>query len=109
MPENSPKLKVNSAKRFGGEWLDLRLTGVSFDDAVSEAFKFQQQTDAVFIHAFDNHHVIEGQGGVACEILEDWHHDSLDYVFVCCGGGGLLSGMSCYLSQMSPETAVIGF
>lgn len=28
---------------------------------------------------------------------------------MCCGGGGLLSGTSCYLSQMSPQTKVIGF
>ena len=59
-------MKVNSARRFGGEWLDLRLTGVTFDDAVAEAFKFQEKTNAVFIHAFDNLDVIEGQGGVAC-------------------------------------------
>ena len=58
MPEITPKLKINSVRRFGGEWLDLRLTGNTFDDAVAEAFKFQQETDAVFIHAFDNLNVI---------------------------------------------------
>lgn len=66
MPENTPKLKVHSARRFGGEWLDIKMTGVTFDDAVSEAFKFQKESDSVFIHAFDNLEVIEGQGGVAC-------------------------------------------
>ena len=42
MPETTPKLKVNSAKRFGGEWLDIRLTGMTFDDAVAEANKFKK-------------------------------------------------------------------
>lgn len=78
------------------------MVGVTFDDAVSAANQYKEKTNAVFIHAFDNLHVIEGQGGVACEILEDWNSDPLHYAFVCCGGGGLLSGMSCYMSQMSP-------
>lgn len=82
---------------------------MTFDDAVAAANDFKEKTNAVFIHAFDNLKVIEGQGGVACEILEDWNTDQLDYVFVCCGGGGLLSGMGCYLSQMSPLTKVVGF
>ena len=42
MPSITPKLKVNNAKRFGGEWLDIVLTGVNFDDAVSEARKFEK-------------------------------------------------------------------
>jgi len=41
--------------------------------------------------------------------LEDWNEGDLDYVFVCCGGGGLLSGTACYLSQMSPHTKIVGF
>jgi threonine dehydratase len=69
MPAITPKLKINSARRFGGEWLDIVLTGISFDDAVSEAKKFQEKTNVIFIHAFDNPYVIEGQGGVAVEIL----------------------------------------
>lgn len=42
MPSITPKLKINNAKRFGGEWLDIVLTGVNFDDAVSEARKFEK-------------------------------------------------------------------
>lgn len=53
-------------RNHGGEWLDLRLVGVTFDDAVSAANEFREKTNAVFIHAFDNLKVIEGQGGVAC-------------------------------------------
>lgn len=49
--------------------MDIRLVGVTFDDAVGAANEFRDKTSAVFIHAFDNLTVIEGQGGVACEIL----------------------------------------
>lgn len=41
MPEVTPKLKINSVKHHGGDWLDIVLVGLTFDDAVSEAFKFQ--------------------------------------------------------------------
>lgn len=65
MPSITPKLKIKSVQRFGGEWLEIILTGTTFDDAVTEARKFQDQHNAVFIHAFDNRKVIEGQGGLA--------------------------------------------
>lgn len=40
MPSITPKLKIKSVQRFGGEWLDIILTGTTFDDAVAEARKF---------------------------------------------------------------------
>jgi len=45
------------------------LTGTTFDEAVAAGKKFSEETNAVFIHAFDNLNVIEGQGGLAAEIL----------------------------------------
>lgn len=69
MPATTPKLKIKSVQRFGGDWLNIILTGNTFDDAVAQARKFEKQNNAVFIHAFDNKKVIEGQGGLAAEIL----------------------------------------
>lgn len=72
--------------------------------------KFRDENNSVFIHAFDNIKVIEGQGGVAAEILEEWTSpEPIDYVFTCVGGGGLASGIGSYLSQMAPDTKLIGF
>jgi threonine dehydratase len=65
MPATTPKLKTSLVRHHGGEWLNIVLTGTTFDDAVTEARKFQQTTNSVFIHAFDDIHVIEGQGGLA--------------------------------------------
>ena len=110
MPSITPKLKIKSVQRFGGEWLDIILTGTTFDDAVAEARKFQEKNNAVFIHAFDNLKVIQGQGGLAAEILEDWKdQQTLDYLFTCVGGGGLASGLVSYFRQMAPETKIYGF
>ena len=74
MPSNTPKLKINLVKHHGGEqYLTIILTGNTFDDAVAEAKKFQEKNNSVFIHAFDNIKVIEGQGGLAAQILEEWN------------------------------------
>jgi threonine dehydratase len=86
------------------------LVGTTFDDAVSAAMKFRDEYNSVFIHAFDNIKVIEGQGGVAAELLEEWNSRvSIDYVFTCVGGGGLASGIGSYLAQMAPDVKLVGF
>lgn len=72
MPSNTPKIKINNAKRHGGDWLVIELVGNTFDDAVTAGLKYSQETNAVFIHAFNNITVVEGQGGLAAEILEEW-------------------------------------
>lgn len=72
MPATTPKIKISMVKHHGGDWLDVELIGTTFDDAVAAGLKFSQETNAVFIHAFNNIHVIEGQGGLAAEILEEW-------------------------------------
>lgn len=110
MPATTPKLKTNSVRHHGGEWLEIVLTGTTFDDAVAEARKYQEKTNAVFIHAFDNINVIEGQGGLAAEILEEWNFsEPLQYVFTCVGGGGLASGLGSYFTQMAPDVKLVGF
>jgi threonine dehydratase len=58
MPSTTPKLKIKSVQRFGGEWLDIRLTGNTYDDALFEAKKYEKMHNAVFIHAFDHPKVI---------------------------------------------------
>lgn len=73
MPATTPKLKFTYVKHHGGEWLDIVLIGTTFDDAVTAAMKFRDENNSVFIHAFDNIQVIEGQGGLAAEILEEWN------------------------------------
>ena len=60
-----------------------------------------------FIHPFDDPDVIAGQGTVAVELVRQ-AQQPLDYVFVCCGGGGLLAGMAAYLRYVWPQTRIIG-
>ena len=59
-----------------------------------------------FIPPFDDNRIIEGQGTVAVEILED--QSDIDYLFVPVGGGGLSAGVGSYFKTYSPKTKVIG-
>ena len=106
MPVTTPKQKIERVKIFGGEYVDIILTGDNFDDAQYEAQK--QNTDKdLFVHAFDDVNVIEGQGTIGLEILDqvDKH---FDYLIVPVGGGGLISGIITVFKELSPKTKIIG-
>ena len=106
MPETTPKQKVERVKMFGGDFIKIILSGDNFDDAQKEAQKHLTD-DATFIHPFDDIKVIEGQGTVALEILDqiDKH---FDYLIVPIGGGGLISGIITVFKELSPKTKIIG-
>ena len=106
MPETTPKQKVERVKMFGGDFIEIILVGDTFDDAQKEAQK-QLDNDTVFIHPFDDKEVIEGQGTVALEILDqiDKH---FDYLVIPIGGGGLIAGIISVFKELSPKTKIIG-
>jgi len=106
MPVTTPKQKIERVKIFGGEYVEIILIGDNFDDAQYEAQK--QNTDKdLFVHAFDDVNVIEGQGTIGLEILDqvDKH---FDYLIVPVGGGGLISGIITVFKELSPKTKIIG-
>ena len=106
MPETTPKQKVERVKMFGGDFIKIILSGDNFDDAEKEAQKHLTD-DTTFIHPFDDIKVIEGQGTVALEILDqiDKH---FDYLIVPIGGGGLISGIITVFKELSPKTKIVG-
>lgn len=107
MPITTPQQKVNKVKRFGKDKVQVILTGDTFDDSYIKALEDSEQNDISFIHPFNDERVMEGQGTVGLEILEDCK-DPIDYIFVCIGGGGLASGLGSYFKQISPNTKIIG-
>jgi threonine dehydratase len=64
----------------------------------------------VFIPPYDHTYVIAGQGTVGKEMIEDLQSSGvrLDYLFVCVGGGGLISGICLAANALSPNTMIIG-
>ncbi|RXZ01676.1 threonine ammonia-lyase IlvA [Fictibacillus sp. S7] len=107
MPTTTPKQKVSQVKFFGGEHVEVVLTGDTFDDAYEQAIASSREENRTFIHPYDNEDVIAGQGTVAVEILNDCD-DNIDYMFVPIGGGGLAAGMGTFMKSVSPQTKVIG-
>lgn len=106
MPIITPKQKVNQTKMFGEENIEIRLVGDTFDDCAVAAKKFTEENNMTFIPPFDDHRIIEGQGTVGVEILEDL--SEVDYVFIPVGGGGLSAGVGTYFKTYSPKTKIIG-
>jgi threonine dehydratase len=107
MPIPTPKQKVKQVTMFGKTWVDIKLVGDTFDDASEEAQRFCQEQGAQFIPPFNDLKVIEGQGTVGLEI----HHEateSIDFLLMPVGGGGLSAGVGSYFRQVSPDTRLIG-
>lgn len=108
MPAPTPKQKVEAVRRIGKEYVSIVLSGDSYDDAKAAALKYVQQHDKIFVPPFDDKLIIEGQGTVAIEILEQMGKKKIDYLFVPIGGGGLSAGIITYFKQFSPRTKIIG-
>jgi threonine dehydratase len=107
MPVTTPLQKVRKVEDFGGPNVEIILSGDTYDDAYTSAWEHCLTAGAVFIHPFDDLKVIEGQGTVGLEILEDAAFEP-DYLFVPVGGGGLAAGVSTYFAEHCPHTAIVG-
>lgn len=107
MPTPTPKQKIEQVKMFGEGYIDIQLAGDTFDDAYTEARKHADLHNQAFVHPFNDPKIIEGQGTVGLEMIEQ-SDAPLDYVFVPIGGGGLSAGVSAVLKTLSPQTKIIG-
>ena len=107
MPSPTPSQKIKQVQMFGKEYVEIVLTGDTYDDAYNEAKKYAVENDLTFVHPFNDLQVIEGQATVGLEILNDTS-DSIDYLFLPIGGGGLASGVSSVFKNLSPTTKIIG-
>lgn len=103
MPGNSPQVKVNAVKGYGGKVIFCQPTLRAREET---ARRIQQKTNAVFIPPYDDPLVIAGQGTAFKEFFED--AGKLDYLFVPVGGGGLASGTSIAGKHLCPTIKVIG-
>ncbi|MDC8003142.1 threonine ammonia-lyase IlvA [Aureisphaera galaxeae] len=107
MPATTPMQKIEQVQHFGEGYVEVCLEGDTFDDAYGAAMLVSKAEKKTFIHPFDDEKVIEGQGTIGLEILEQ-SSEPLDYVFVPVGGGGLAAGLSSVFQQLSPSTKIIG-
>ena len=106
MPIITPNQKVSQTKMFGEEFIEVKLTGDTYNECAVAAKKYTEEKGMAFIPPFDDYKIIEGQGTVGVEILEE--QSKVDYLFVPVGGGGLSAGVGSYFKTFSPLTKIIG-
>lgn len=103
MPQHTPLIKVEATEAHGAE---VVLAGEVYDEAYQKACDLQKEHGYTFVHPFNDEDVIEGQGTIALEILDEL--PEADIILVPIGGGGLISGIACAAKQIKPTIKIIG-
>ncbi len=103
LPATAPISKIEATRQYGAE---IRLVDGVYDDAYASALKFRDETNAIFVHPFDDEDVIAGQATVALELIEQL--PDMDAVIVPVGGGGLISGIAYTIKTIMPSCKVYG-
>jgi threonine dehydratase len=103
MPLMTPLVKTSATAEFGAEVI---LHGANYDEACEEALRLAREEGTTFLHPFDDIAVINGQGTIGLELLEQIA--DLEAVVVPVGGGGLIGGVACALKEHNPKIRVIG-
>ena len=102
MPRNAPQVKADATRSYGADI-------VFYDRGESReaiAGRLATQRGLTVVPSFDHPHIVAGQGTAAKELIEEV--GALDFMFVPCGGGGLLSGSAIAARQLSPQAKAIG-
>ncbi len=107
MPRITPTQKIERVEHFGGELVQIRLVGDSYDESSAAAEEYCAQQQGIFVHPFDDLQTIAGQGTVGKEIYDATAGD-VGMVIVPIGGGGLASGVASYIKAKNPSVVVVG-
>ncbi|KAA3510254.1 threonine ammonia-lyase [Agrobacterium vitis] len=108
MPVTTPQQKIDKTRKFGAEYISIRLVGDIFDQCYKAARDYVEEADGLMVPPFDHADIIEGQATVAAEILEQLPEDvTPDLVIMPVGGGGLSAGMTGYLAEDLPPSAFL--
>jgi threonine dehydratase len=103
MPVLTPFVKIAATRDYGAE---VVLAGNTLAEAKEEADRLAAEKDLVWVHPYDDAHVIHGQGTIAIEMLAQ--QPDLEVLVVPIGGGGLISGIATAAKALKPSIEVIG-
>lgn len=107
MPVTTPLQKIERVRHFGGTYVTVKLVGQTYDESAKAAHDYCDESNAVYVHAFNDPLTIVGQGTVGKEIMEQLP-DGFDIVLAPIGGGGFISGVSEYIKALSPHISIYG-
>lgn len=105
MPRDAPKIKIENTKAYGAE---VVLYDRANEDRDAIGATLSEERGLTLIRPYDEPLVIAGQGTVGLEIAEQAQEAGIDKaeVLVCCGGGGLTSGVALALEAKAPGLKV---
>ena len=103
MPADAPAVKRAATEEYGGEVI---LYDPAREKREAIGRRLALERGLTVIPPYDHADVIAGQGTAAIELFED--SGPLDYLFVPCGGGGLLSGCAIAARALSSGCRVVG-
>ena len=102
MPCTAPEAKKAAVRGYGGEVMECEPSTAAREAMLEELVA---RTGADFVHPYNDHRVIAGQGTCSLELHED--AGPFDMVVAPIGGGGMISGTCLALSEVSPSTKII--
>ena len=103
MPVTTPFVKVAATEAYGAA---VVLHGETVADAQVRAEEIAAERKLVWVHPYDDPHVIAGQGTVALEMLEE--APDIDVLVIPIGGGGLIAGNAIAARGIKPDIAIVG-
>jgi len=103
VPQDAPMAKVEACRTYGSE---LIMEGAGFEEALTAAMAYVDETGATFIHPFEDPAVIAGQGTIGLELAEQV--PEAETVVIPIGGGGLASGIALALRANRPDLRIVG-
>jgi threonine dehydratase len=103
VPQDAPMAKVEPTKNYGAQ---VELVGATFEDALAAALKHAEETDATFVHPYEDERVMAGQGTIGLELAEQVPQAGT--VVIPVGGGGLSSGIGLALRSVRPDLRIVG-
>jgi threonine dehydratase len=103
MPVTTPFVKVAATREHGAEVL---LDGETISEAQARAEAEARKRGLIWVHPYDDPHVIAGQGTIALEMLEEV--PDLDVLVIPIGGGGLIAGIAIAAKAIKPGIEIVG-
>lgn len=107
MPRSTPLMKQEAVRALGGDSVNVRLEGDSYDDASRSAHAYAEETGKTFIHPYDDLMVMAGQGTLADEVVMSGQ-GAFDIAYLQIGGGGMAAGVACWLKRYYPNIEIVG-
>jgi threonine dehydratase len=103
VPQDAPMAKVEACRNYGAETV---FEGASFEESLTAARQYVDESGATFVHPFEDPLVIAGQGTVGLELAEQIEH--IGTVVIPVGGGGLAAGIALALRATRPDVRIVG-